>query len=139
MHRSRLFLLGLPALIFLTWIWLGTRPFLGWAQYGTPPFLILAGTDTGTYRLALTRPLSSNIHFAITGLRRDTSWNEPPAPLFPQAIAWQSEQTHIRHSTELRLAHWFVLALYLPAWLTTTALWHRRKRHLLDTGSATPP
>ena len=136
LHRSRLFWLGLPALIFLAWVWLGTRPDFLWMQKGTPAALVLLGTDSGSYRLAWTRRLSPSVRFTSTSLRKviDT---QAPAPLFPPAFSHRTDESPgIRRTSEIRIAHWLALAAYTLLWLTTSALWqhHKRKRqrHLLD-------
>ena len=56
-HRSRLFWLGLPGLIFLTWVWLGTRHHLAWVQKGTPAALVLFGTDSSFFPRGWNRPV----------------------------------------------------------------------------------
>jgi hypothetical protein len=140
-YRSRLFWLGLPGLIFLMWVWLGTRPYFVWTQKGYPSVIVLAGTDSGTYRLAWHRRLSSAIQFSSTGLRTVTSTQEP-GPLFPPAFGYQSDESPgIRRSTEIRLSHWLAVAIYLAVWLTACGLWQRRKRRLLENHgiSAHPP
>jgi hypothetical protein len=129
-YRSRLFWCGLPVLIFLTWVWLGTRPHFVWAQHGSRALLVLVGTDSGTYRLAWTRRLSPTIRFTATGFRKVTS-TQKPAPLFPAAIGHQTDETPgIRRSTEIRIAHWLAVASYLVLWLTACGLWQYRKRRL---------
>jgi hypothetical protein len=133
-HRSRLFWLGLPALIFLTWVWLGTRPHLAWAQKGTPAALVLLGTDSGTYRIAWTRRLSPTIRFTSTGFKKLIATQEP-APLFPTAFSHLTDESpRTRRTSEIRIAHWLAVAIYLVLWLTACALWQHRKRQrrLLD-------
>jgi hypothetical protein len=131
-YRSRLFWLGLPGLIFLMWVWLGMRSYLGWAQKGYPSILVLAGTESGTYHLAWHRRLSPAIQFTSTGLKTVTATQEP-APLFPAAFGYQSDESlGIRRSTEIRIAHWLAVAIYLALWLTACGLWQRRKRLVLE-------
>ncbi|RYD33942.1 MAG: hypothetical protein EOP87_10105 [Verrucomicrobiaceae bacterium] len=136
-HRSRLFWLGLPGLIFLAWVWLGTRPHFFWMQKGTPAAIVLLGTDSGSYRIAWTRRLSPQIHFTVTGIRSRSS-TQDPAPLFPPAFSHLTDESPgIRRSSEVRIAHWLAVAIYLALWLTTCALWQHRKHrcHLLESGS----
>ena len=129
-YRSRLFWSGLPVLIFFTWMWLGTRTYFGWAQQGNPALIVLAGTDSGNYRLAWTRRLAPQVRFTATGFKKVTSTQEP-APLFPAAVGYQSDETPgIRRSTEIRIAHWFAVVSYLILWLTACGLWQQRKRRL---------
>ena len=56
--------------------------------------------------------------------------------LFPPALRYQVEEypyhLGVRSIPQLRLAYWFLLALYLPAWLTLVVVWQYRRARLRE-------
>lgn len=134
-HRSRVFWLGIPGLLFLLW---------GWIDWSSPPSMavrigtsrLTVGNWAGVLRMVwVTDPGGSG--FAIssrTGTRAPDLINP-----FPPAI---------RHSRvnlpggnrfmTVSIAYWFLILLYLPLWLGVAAGWQRHKVRL-PRSPATPP
>ena len=149
-HRSRLFWLGLPGLLFLLWAWFlldsywlvrWTRPF-GYTQVAyqtgaifinhsfidSPNSRIPVGIDpylpSAQGFIQQTGPVS-RAH------RNYFTW--PPSHRVANTFA----NTPDHYTRRITIPFLLLVPLYLALWLTTLLLWQRRKhRHLLE---KTPP
>ena len=131
-HRSRLFWLGLPGLIFLAWVWLGTRTYYGWVTQGTPSMLVSLNTGAGVYALIWEQSLSPANSYQTT-LTCGSSRDDDPTPLFGSAIDFYSAVIGGTYRlTTISVTHWFAVVVYLILWTTAMIYRQRHKRRLLD-------
>jgi hypothetical protein len=138
-HKSLLFRLGLPALLFLLWAWAdsnshGTTFLRVWGAPGLVRIQVI-DHSRGALRLADQRieihraVLSSRSEFGRTSLaRRAREWF--PAPLIKIARQAPSDiPGHLREPNTqslLILPHWLLILLYLALWSLALSWRHRR-------------
>jgi hypothetical protein len=132
-YRSRLFWLGMPCLLFLFWGWFAKSRVWGEVKVGGHRLAI--GNTEGQLRILFT---GSSHGFVIAG-RQGTDHQARETSLLPSAI----KLTVIDFSsgwrlTNLKLAYWFLLLLYVTAWSIWLVAWQRRKARLLK-APAEPP
>lgn len=140
LHRSMLFWLGLPGLVFLVWLWVDSFPRVSYVGYETSARRFVLGNDMGVlyytqsdlsaflrggpgrFAAEFSQPRSSTGHFPVTTvdylLSRD---------LFakPVDIKRSTKPVSNLHTLEIQVAHWLAWLIYLLAW--GAALYFRRR------------
>ena len=133
-YRSRLFWLGVPCLLFLFWGWFAKSRVWGEVKVGS--YRLAIGNTEGQLRILFT---GSSRGFVIAG-RQGTSHQARESSLIPSAIKLTVlDFSGGWHLTNLRLAYWFLLLLYVTSWSALLVAWQRRKARLLKASAVPPP
>ena len=141
-HRSRLFLLGALGLLFLLCAWFisNRAAIMGWdtetnsfqIEY-QPGALIARWNSFGETVDGVTW---AN---AETGFTREFSTVSPAnRQYFSWPLSWEHQDEGQLPFSKLTIPLWFLTPLYLALWLTTLALWQRRKHRLAKAPTAPP-
>ncbi len=120
--RSLSLWLGLFGLVFLLWAWADSFERTSGIHFQRGRPYISAANDNSTLRLSW----GVNIPRNHAGITREIS-TDPERPLLwarPRLENFSFGPTNI---TSLRIPHWLLLCLYLPAWVILLA-WRLRKR-----------
>lgn len=126
-HKSLIFWLGLPGLLFLLWAWVDSQTHRAVVVTGIPGRIALVQTRN---QVSLTlMPDRGGTFFAIGGIthRPYMATDEAPDPRFPPLrFRW------VRHgdSRELLLPHWHLLLLYLSLWAAAFLTRNRMNKRL---------
>jgi hypothetical protein len=142
-HRSRLFWLGLPGLVFLLWAWLGS-PLNLRVRISIGDYILRVGGEDRA--LKVDWEVYGSGHLAAPGLRFykggmyagdiDTEGQR----FFPKALRYDVRKYHyhlgVRSIPEVKLAYWFLLLFYMMIWLLVLTVWQRRKFRLLKLHAA---
>ena len=120
--RSLTLWFGLFGLVFLLWAWADSfeRSSGAWVQRGRP--FVTARNHSSTVQLAWGYVEPGN----NAGISREIS-SDPERPLLWARPRFEKERGGSASIITLRLPHWLLLCLYLPAWAILLA-WRRRKR-----------
>lgn len=145
-HRSRLFWLGLPGLVFLLWAWLGS-PLNLQVRISIGDYILRVGGEDRALKVDC--EVYGSGHLAAPGLRFykggmyagdiDTEGQR----FFPKALRYDVRKYHyhlgVRSIPEVKLAYWFLLLFYMTIWLLVLTVWQRRKSRLLRLHTAPSP
>lgn len=148
-YRSVLCGLGIPGLLFLLWGWLadpmagsGVTVTLGdfrltagdwsrvgrlsWEVYGSGGRLSAQGIRTSSHRLQSVQVEPRDLQVFAPAFRYEVREDD-------------STPVGLRRIPQVRVAYWFLLVLYLSAWIALLAGWQRRKSRLLKLHTAPLP
>ncbi len=137
-YRSRLFWLGLPGLVSLSWMSLGDPGRLSMVEVRLGDHTL---RFTDRLRVAQIRTeIPKNVPLGNLGIRyispRNAKTSESPG-LFPRAMQYSGWYSGRRQSSgDASIAYWFLTALYLSSWLAILAIWQRRKSRLMKLQTA---
>ena len=150
-HRSRLFWLGLPILIFLLWAWflLDSYWLLRWTRpLGHTQLSYQAGAIFIDHITIEPPPPGGpiSIEYNPPGAQGFTHQTGPVSRLQRKYFTWPLSHQFAPtfpgspyHLTrKITLPFWLLVPLYLTTWLTTLALWQRRKHRLANTPTPSP-
>ena len=127
-YRSRLFLLGLPGLVFMLWGWWLSMGHVSRVKFEGNVFIGQMGGEV----FAWSDPSGWTMGGIFRSEHRDMTGEE-----MRELKNWWAAETETARS--LRVVYipyyWLVLA-YAATWLLTLALWQRRKSRLLKLHAA---
>ena len=146
-HRSRLFWLGLPGILFLLWAWflLDDYWLVRWTrQFGSTQIACQAGAIVLTHSTIEIPPPDSQVTVdpyppSAQGFTQQTG---PVSRAHRKYFTWPLEHKVVPtfagapnyHSRQITLPFWFLVPVYLAAWLTTLYFWQRRRSSLTSPG-----
>lgn len=138
-YRSRLFWLGLPGLVFLLWVLVpGRASEVTWVR-ASDSFSISRedGSIRGTYQRFMIRRGHPTLDFLLppTGFS-SRSHADSVGTIFAPAFEMVGGRG-ATHFDSVSMGCWFMLILYLAAWLGFLLWWQRRKSRLMKL--QTPP
>jgi hypothetical protein len=141
-HRRISFLLGLIVLVFLIWAWHASYhrdTGIGW---GNPRNAISIGSAKGIISLNKTTSLTSGGRPPGPRTGGLFTWSHELEITLPQAlppVSYHSEDVlALSRYTDLEIAQWFIILLYLLTWLGTITWHHHRQRRLLEKHASAP-
>lgn len=133
--RSLSLWFGLFGLIFLLWAWADSfeRTSVAWMQRGHP--FVSARNHSSTVQLSWGYADPAN----DAGISREIS-SDPERPLLWARPRFEKERGGSASITTLRIPHWLLLCLYLPAWaILLVWRWRRRAAANIAAPGGTPP
>ena len=134
-HRSRLFWLGIPVLVFLLWGWLGFTgtDFLLSFHHGKGDLWGLVW-GSGHYGVHLSTPRFQGRGYGYSIDFEKDLW-ERGTVVFAEQWTYYSglkEQSSVPDWHRLEVACWVVVLAYVALWFTLLILWQRRKARLMN-------
>ncbi|MEK7951624.1 hypothetical protein [Luteolibacter soli] len=137
LHRSLLFWLGVPGLIFCLWAWTRSNSRQTTFMAEIPPICYAEFTSKAgflEYLFLASEPGTSPQFLSYDDpLRLDPSWL-PPA-IAPEIHPKDPFDTNAHHT---RIAWWFITLIYTLLWLAMNATW-RHHKHRQMKRIAIPP
>jgi len=140
-YRSRLFLLGIPGLLFLLWAWLADPLPASSLTLTTSAHRL--NLDSRKRQFMIRREANRPDNFVIGGRQGTAASGTPRARFFPPAVDHRtldfSAPPDRQHRVNfLSIAYWFLLLLYLVAWSLLLLAWQRRKSRRLKASVSLP-